>query len=72
MGAINERKPDMNTLQWVIEELHGRRGEWKQIAEQSGVPYFTIAKISQGVTKNPRWGTITALIETLNSTKEAA
>lgn len=62
----------MNTLQWVKDELHKRRGDWKQIAEKSGVPYFTIAKISQGVTKNPRWQTVDALTGALKPESEAA
>tara|TARA_B100000029_G_scaffold495222_1_gene559979 strand:- start:427 stop:615 length:189 start_codon:yes stop_codon:yes gene_type:complete len=62
----------MNTLEWVIAELHKRRGEWREIAEASGVPYFTIAKISQGVTKNPRWQTIDALAKELKGSKAAA
>jgi len=62
----------MNTLEWIIDELHKRKGEWRQIAEDSGVPYFTIAKISQGVTKNPRWQTIDALTSVLKTEDEAA
>jgi len=62
----------MNTLEWIIDELHKRKGEWRQIAEESGVPYFTIAKISQGVTKNPRWQTINALTNVLKTENEAA
>jgi predicted transcriptional regulator len=62
----------MITLDWIVAELHRRRGEWHQISEASGVPYFTIAKISQGVTKNPRWKTIVSLGETLGYTDQAA
>jgi predicted transcriptional regulator len=62
----------MITLDWIVSELHRRRGEWQQIADDSGVPYFTIAKISQGVTKNPRYKTIVSLAEVLGASKEAA
>jgi len=62
----------MNILEHIISELHLRRGEWKAIAKESGVPYFTIAKISQGVTKNPRWQTVEALQGALEKSKQAA
>ena len=66
----------MNThadyLETIRDELHRRRGEWNSISETSGVPYFTIAKISQGVTKNPRWMTIVALSGVLFGEGKAA
>jgi transcriptional regulator with XRE-family HTH domain len=40
-------------LDYVRRRLRETRGLHKDIADQSGVPYHTITKISQGVTPNP-------------------
>ena len=59
-------------LAFIREQLHLRRGEWKAISERSGVPYFTISKISMGTTKDPRWKTVHALASTLADNGKAA
>ena len=59
-------------LAFIREQLHLRRGEWRSISERSGVPYFTISKISMGTTKDPRWKTVHALASTLSEHVEAA
>lgn len=40
-------------LPFVIEELAKRKGDWRKIAADSGVPYSTLCKIAQGHTKDP-------------------
>ena len=46
-----------------IEHLRDRlatvKGQWRDIAEASGVPYSTFTKIAQGKTKNPGFDTVT-------------
>jgi predicted transcriptional regulator len=49
----------------VKDQLRKRRGEWRQISDRSGVPYFTLAKIASGATSNPRWRTLSRLSEEL-------
>ncbi|MFD1216385.1 hypothetical protein [Microbulbifer celer] len=58
-----DNKADL--LQQVKAKLRDRRGEWRQIAEASGVPYFTLAKVASGATDNPRWQTLSRLAEHL-------
>lgn len=53
----------MNTdiLSFVLHELEKNKGNHRQIAQASGVPYSTLTKISQGVTPNPGIQSIQAL-----------
>lgn len=41
-------------LGYVVRNLRANVGRWRQIAEGSGVPYSTVAKIGQRETENPR------------------
>lgn len=59
-------------LGYVRAELKRRRGEWQAIADASGVPYFTLAKIAAGTTQNPRWRTLERLLEHFGDDKDAA
>lgn len=46
----------------VIERLKATKGQGRErIAEETGVPYGTLAKIACGLTKNPRTHHIDAL-----------
>lgn len=45
--------PIENLLQFVLSRLENCRGDWKSIAEKTGVPYSTLTKIAQGHTENP-------------------
>lgn len=58
--------------EYVRRRLEETRGRWKQISRDSGVPYFTIAKIVQRVSKNPRIDTLRALQGTLEQLEKAA
>ncbi|MFS1525257.1 hypothetical protein ACL7TT_14295 [Microbulbifer sp. 2304DJ12-6] len=53
-------------LEKVRAQLRERRGQWKEISERSGVPYFTLIKIANGTTENPRWRTLARLSEQLS------
>ncbi|MDP5208318.1 MULTISPECIES: hypothetical protein [unclassified Microbulbifer] len=53
-------------LEKVRAQLRERRGQWKEISERSGVPYFTLIKIANGATENPRWRTLARLSEQLS------
>ena len=48
-------------LSFVLRELEKQKGNHRQIAKASGVPYSTVTKISQGVTANPGIQSIQAL-----------
>ena len=44
----------VDLLEFVVLNLRKNVGRWPQIADASGVPYSTVAKIGQGETGNPR------------------
>jgi predicted transcriptional regulator len=44
--------PDL--LQYVLDQLESRKGQWPAIAEETGVPYDTITKIAQGQIEDPK------------------
>jgi predicted transcriptional regulator len=45
---------ETDLLAFVVRNLRENVGRWKEIAQASGVPYSTVAKIGQGATDNPR------------------
>ncbi|MAC14249.1 MAG: Cro/Cl family transcriptional regulator [Alcanivorax sp.] len=55
-------------LAHVRSQLKKRRGNWQAIADESGVPYFTLSKIASGATENPRWKTLEKLLPHLEDT----
>lgn len=48
-------------LAFVKGELSQRRGSWREISLATQVPYFTLSKISNGATKDPRISSVQAL-----------
>lgn len=44
---------EQSILIFVVSELKRRTGSWPEIASATQVPYFTIAKIASGKTKDP-------------------
>lgn len=48
-------------LAYVVRNLVASVGQRVAIAEETGVPYFTIAKIVQGKTVDPRVNTVQVL-----------
>ena len=51
---MDNEQMETDLLAFVVQNLRGSVGRWKEIAEASGVPYSTVAKIGQGETENPR------------------
>lgn len=52
---------ETDLLSFVVRNLRENVGRWKEIADASGVPYSTVAKIGQQETKNPRIESVQAL-----------
>lgn len=50
-----------NTAQRIKRLLNEHKGSWPEISRDSGVPYFTLAKIASGASENPRIKTCDAL-----------
>lgn len=53
-------------LATVRTRLEQNRGRLPTVAQESGVPYWTLVKIAQGVVRNPRVKTVQALIDYFN------
>ncbi len=49
--------------------LADTKGEWPEVARDSGVDYFTIVRIAGGKSKSPRYETIEKLAEYFGSEK---
>lgn len=60
-----------NILDFVRRSLAEHKGKWMDISRNSGVPYFTIAKIACGAVTNPRINTVQALANHFNRTNVA-
>ena len=56
-----------NILEFVLAKLDANKGKHKEIAEASGVPYSTLAKVSQRITPNPGVQSIQALADYFRS-----
>ena len=56
----------------VLEMLDARKGEWRDIARDSGVPYSTLCKIAQGHIPSPSVHTIQSLHDFLTQSRAAA
>jgi len=48
-------------LEYVRDGLNSRKGQWRQIAARSDVPYDTVSKIARGVTVDPGVRTVQKL-----------
>lgn len=48
----------MQTMNELREGLRQAKGHWPRIAADTGVDYFTVARIARGATKNPRIETV--------------
>lgn len=58
---MDNRRMETDLLSFVVRNLRENVGRWKEIADASGVPYSTVAKIGQQETTNPRIETVQAL-----------
>lgn len=65
-------KQTENILDFVRRRLAEGKGKWTDFSRDSGVPYFTIAKIAQGKVANPRIKTVQALADYFNRTQAAS
>lgn len=59
-------------LGFIKDELARRRGEWREISTTAKVPYFTLSKISNGATKDPRISSVQALANYFHEHPKAA
>ena len=57
--AQNSGMIDIND---IAARLQKRKGKWRDLAEASGVPYFTLTKIARGTITNPGIDTINKLL----------
>ena len=47
--------------EYVVEQLQACKGQWSQVADESGVPKRTLEKIASGETADPRVKTVELL-----------
>lgn len=70
--SYNIRKEEANTM--TIKEMNDRRKElgysYERVAELSGVPVGTVQKVLGGITKSPRYETLSALERVLRPMQE--
>ncbi|KVU79033.1 hypothetical protein WK72_29270 [Burkholderia ubonensis] len=52
-------------LSVVLRQLDAAKGDWPEIARQSGVPYQTLTKIAGRLVADPRISTVQALLNCL-------
>jgi predicted transcriptional regulator len=57
--------------QAVLRLLEARKGEWRSIAEESGVPYSTLCKVAQGHIESPSVHTVQTLYDYLTAERAA-
>ena len=50
---MSEADPKEGLTDSVIRRLNERKGQWREIADLSAVPYPTLAKIARGVIPEP-------------------
>jgi predicted transcriptional regulator len=60
---------EMISLKQIRTRLAKRKGLWPHIADEAGVPYYTLSKIATGLTKNPRLNTVERLSKYLTSAR---
>lgn len=57
----------MHTMTEIRDGLDRARGQWPKIAKDTGLDYFTIARIARGVTASPRIDTVELLSQWLGA-----
>lgn len=60
----------MTTMDQLRHGLDQARGHWPVIAQDTGIDYFTIARIARGETENPRIDTVERIQGWLASNSE--
>lgn len=66
MSGMNETMHDA-----VLRLLEARKGDWRAISEESGVPYSTLCKVAQGWIPNPSVHTVQTLYDYLTEERAA-
>jgi predicted transcriptional regulator len=56
----------------VLRMLEARKGEWRVISDESGVPYSTLCKVAQGWIENPSVHSVQRLYDYLLAAEKAA
>jgi hypothetical protein len=46
----------------IAARLQQHKGRWRQLAVETGVPYFTLTKIARGTITNPGIDTVNKLL----------
>lgn len=59
-------------LSFVVGELKARRGQWPKIAEDTGIPYFTLSKIASGAIRDPGVTKVETLADYFRGSDQAA
>lgn len=62
----------MRTMDEIRDGLEAARGRWPQIARDTEIDYFTIARIARGETRAPRIDTFQKIDEWLAANLPAA
>lgn len=60
------RQTSTQIVETLRKRLDDQKGRWAQLSAMSRVPYFTICKLSQGITKYPRMDTFVDLSQALD------
>jgi transcriptional regulator with XRE-family HTH domain len=47
----------------VRRRLAGSKGQWPEIAQKTGLPYFTISNVANGKSPNPTIATLQPLLD---------
>ncbi|MEM5461602.1 hypothetical protein VSR69_43595 [Paraburkholderia phytofirmans] len=58
--TISTTEPMLST---VLRRLDGMKGEWPDVAKESGVPYQTLTKIACRIVADPRISTVQTLFD---------
>ncbi|NPT63616.1 hypothetical protein GS910_05010 [Paraburkholderia sp. RL16-012-BIC-B] len=58
--TISTTEPMLST---VLRRLDGVKGEWPEVAKESGVPYQTLTKIACRIVADPRISTVQTLFD---------
>ena len=61
--TIAVMKKSESLLDYVLIQLEDSKGQWREIADASGVPYDTLTKVAQRRNENPRVNTVQQLAD---------
>ncbi len=61
-----------STHDFVLERLEASKGEWREIAKDSGVPFGTVKRIGYGYTSHPRIDSVEKLARYFRAKRKRA